>query len=107
MVKLVAMYKKPANVEEFDDLYFNTHLPLANKMPGVRKVEIARILGTPVGDSEFYLMAEVYFDSKEDLQAAMASPEGRASTKNLMSFAKDIASFLIADVEKVPANANP
>lgn len=106
MVKLVALYKKPANVEEFDDLYFNTHLPLANKMPGVRKVEIARITGTPAGESEYHLMAEVYFDSKEDLQAAMASPEGRASTKNLMSFAKEVASFMIADVEKVPANAN-
>lgn len=107
MVKLVAMYKKPVNVQEFDDLYFNTHLPLANKMPGLKKVEIARITGTPVGESEFYLMAECYFDSIEDLQAAMASPEGRASTKNLMSFAKEYASFMIAEVEKVPAIANP
>jgi uncharacterized protein (TIGR02118 family) len=51
-------------------------------------------------------MAELYFDSKEDLQAAMASPEGRASTKNLMSFAKDVSFFMFADVEKVPAGAN-
>ncbi len=107
MVKLVVLYKKPANVQEFDDLYFNTHLPLANKMPGVKKVEIARVEGSPAGESDYHLIAEVYFDSKEELQASMASPEGRAATKNLMSFAKDVATFMIADVEKVPAAANP
>lgn len=106
MVKLVALYKKPANVQDFDDQYFNTHLPLANKMPGLRKVEVARITGTPAGESEYHLMAELYFDSKEDMQAAMSSPEGRASTKNLMSFAKDVSFFMFADIEKVPASAN-
>jgi len=106
MVKLVALYKKPANVEEFDDKYFNTHLPLAAKMPGVKKVEVARITGSPAGESEYYLMAEVYYDSMEDLQASMASPEGRASTKNLMSFAKDVAYFMFADIEKIPATAS-
>lgn len=106
MVKLVALYKKPANVQDFDDQYFNTHLPLANKMPGLRKVEVARITGSPAGESEYHLMAELYFDSKEDMQAAMSSPEGRASTKNLMSFAKDVSYFMFADIEKIPAGAS-
>jgi uncharacterized protein (TIGR02118 family) len=105
MVKLVALYKKSANVQDFDDQYFNTHIPLASKLPGLKKVEVARVTGTPGGESEYHLMAELYFDSAEDLQAAMSSPEGRASTKNLMSFAKDVTYVMFADVEKVPAIA--
>ncbi|HEY9679436.1 MAG TPA: EthD family reductase [Drouetiella sp.] len=105
MVKLVALYKKPADTQDFDNQYFNTHLPLANKMPGLKKVEVARVTGTPGGESEYYLMTELYFDSKEDLQTAMSSAEGRAAAKNLMSFAKDVTYMMFADVEKVPANA--
>ena len=104
MVKLVALYKKPANIEEFEDKYFNSHIPLANKMPGLKKVEISRMTGAPMGDAPYYLMAELYFDSMEDLNKAMSSEEGKASAKNLMSFAKDIVTMMFAEVdEKVPA----
>src|ERR1700722_5180424 len=103
MVKVIALYRKPADAKDFDDQYFNTHLPLANKLPGLKKLEVARVTGTPAGESEYHLMAELYFDSMEDLKNAMASPEGKASTKNLMSFAKDVTYVMFADVEKVPA----
>jgi uncharacterized protein (TIGR02118 family) len=103
MVKVVALYRKPADPKDFDDQYFNTHLPLANKLPGLKRLEVARVTGTPAGESEYYLMAELYFDSMEDMKNAMASPEGKASSKNLMSFAKDVTYVMFADVEKVPA----
>jgi len=103
MVKLVALYKKPANQKEFDDNYFNTQLPLANKMPGLRRVELWRVAGTPMGDSEYYLMAELFFDNLDAAKAAMASPEGRAAGKNLMGFAKELVYMMYAEVQEVPA----
>jgi uncharacterized protein (TIGR02118 family) len=103
MVKLVALYKKPADPADFDRQYFEEHMPLAAKMPGLRRCEVSRITGTPMGESEYYMMAEMYFDDMEALKAAMSSPEGRASAKNLMGFAKDIVSMVFAEVEKVPA----
>ncbi|MBP9091697.1 EthD family reductase [bacterium] len=103
MVKLIALYKTPADIADFDNQYFNTHIPLAMKMPGLLKAEISRVTGAPMGTTEYYLMAEMYFESKEALDAAMSSPEGRASAKNLMGFAKEIVSMMFAEVEKVPA----
>lgn len=104
MVKLIALYKVPANVAEFNDHYFNTHVPLAMKMPGLKKVEVSHITGSPMGKAEYHLMAELYFDNKEALDAAMSSPEGKASAKNLMGFAKEVVYMMFADVEeKVPA----
>lgn len=105
MVKLIALYKKPENTAEFDQQYFETHLPLASKMPGLRKAEVSKILGTPQGDSEHYLIAEMYFDDMDALKAAMSSEEGKAAAKNLMSFAKPLVSMMFAQVEeKVPAS---
>ncbi len=104
MVKLIALYRKPENTEEFDKRYFEGHVPLANKMPGLRRVEISRVLGAPQGDADYYLMAELYFDDMDALKAAMTSPEGKAAAKDVMSFAGDIVSMMFAEVEeKVPA----
>ena len=104
MVKLVVLYKKPEDPKAFDERYFGQHMPIANKMPGVRKVEISKITGTPMGESEYYLLTELYFDTMEALKESMGSPEGKATAKDVMSFAKDIIYMMIADVqEKVPA----
>jgi len=104
MIKLIALYKKPENTAEFDQRYFEGHLPLANKMPGLRKAEVARVLGGPAGEAEYYLQAELYFDDMDALKAAMSSPEGKAAAKDVMSFAKDIVTMMFAEVEeKVPA----
>jgi uncharacterized protein (TIGR02118 family) len=38
MAGLVAIYKKPADVEAFEKHYFGTHIPLAKTMPGFRRI---------------------------------------------------------------------
>lgn len=98
MVKLVALYKKPADAAAFDEHYFGTHLELAAKMPGLLKTEVTKFTGSPMGESEFYLMAELYFNDLDALKAAMSSPEGKAAAKDVMSFAKEIVSMHFADV---------
>ena len=103
MVKLVVLYKKPENVAEFDKRYFESHLPIANKIPGLKKVEVSRFTGAPMGEVPYHLMAELYFDNMEALQAGLSSPEGKATAKDVMSFAKDIISMMFAEVNEKSA----
>lgn len=103
MVKLVALYKKPANPAEFDERYFKGHLPLVNQIPGLKHVAASKVTGTPMGESEYYLIAELYFDSMDELKAGMGSPEGKAAGKDVMTFAKDIIYMMFAEEQKVPA----
>ncbi|ADU52233.1 Ethyl tert-butyl ether degradation EthD [Thermaerobacter marianensis DSM 12885] len=98
MVKLVALYQHPDDLEAFDRHYREVHLPLARRMPGLRRVEVARVTGSPGGSSPYYLMAEMYFDDDASLQAALQSAEGRAAGKDLMGFAGKIVSLHIAEV---------
>jgi len=99
MVKLVAMYKKPENPADFDRQYFETHLPLALKMPGLIRGEAARVVGAPGGESPYHLIAELCFKDMAALNAAMASPEGKAAAKNLMSFAAKYVSMHFVEVK--------
>ncbi len=97
MVKLVALYRKPADPPAFDKAYFETHIPLVKKIPKLRRIEAAKITGAPRGEPEFYLLAELYFDDRRAMDEAMASPENAEAGKNLMSFARGLTTFLYAD----------
>lgn len=98
MVKLVALYKKPAAVAAFEEHYSNVHLPLMEKVPGIVKTELTRFFAGPLGEPPYYMMFEAYFADRDSFNAALASPENRAADKDLMSFAKDIVTVMFADV---------
>ena len=93
MTKLIALYRMPVDAASFDKHYYDVHLPLIRKIPGIRKLEITTITGAPIGEPKFHLMAEMYFDSVDAMNAANASPEGRAAGKDLMSFAGDVVTI--------------
>ncbi|MBI3915240.1 MAG: EthD family reductase [Chloroflexi bacterium] len=97
MVKLVALYKKPTDPAAFDKAYFETHIPLVKKIPGLSRVIVSRFTGAPRGDPEFYLMAELLFKDKSTMDAAMASPENMEAGKNLMGFARGLVMFGFAE----------
>ena len=75
-------------------------MPIASKIPGVAKVEISKVLGTPDGsDPSQYRMAEVYFNSMEELQKNMGTPEGQAAVGDLANFATGGVDIMIAEVQ--------
>ncbi len=96
MTKLVALYKTPADTEIFDKHYFESHMPLVEKMPGLRKAEVTKLKGLG-SESKFYMMAEMYFDDIDSLNESMASSEGKAAASNLMGFAKDYVVMMIGE----------
>jgi uncharacterized protein (TIGR02118 family) len=90
MARLVAIYKKPADVEAFEKHYFETHIPLAKKMPGFRKYEVSSgSISTLAGPSEVFLIGTLYFDDLESMQKAFASTEGRACAADRQNYAPD------------------
>jgi len=100
MVKLTALYRKPANPAEFDRYYKEVHTPLVLKIPGLRKLAVSRVKPGIVGESPYYLIADMYYNDMPALQAALGSPEGKASAKDVGNFAKEIVEFLVAEVEE-------
>ncbi len=99
MTKLIALFRKPADTAAFDKHYFEIHTPLVEKYPGLRKLEITRVTGAPIGKTKFHLMCEMYWDSKDEMDKSLGSSEGRAVTKDLMSFAADVVTVFIGETQ--------
>ena len=99
MVKLIALFRDPVDKERFDEHYSQIHMPLAKAMPGLQKIEVTRIAGTPMGtEAGYYLLTQMYFADRESLDAAMNSREGRAGGKDLAGFAGKLVSMMIGEV---------
>lgn len=99
MIKLVALFKRPEDVESFDLHYEETHAPLMRKVPGLERMEVTRNLRAFRGEPDYYLIAEMYFRDKEAFDAAMASEENRAAGKDLMSFAREYVTMVYGEVD--------
>ena len=102
MAKVLVLYKKPKSAEAFDKHYAAVHIPLAKKIPGLKKYSISTgVVGTPAGPSDIHLVASLYFDSPAALQAGMGSAEGKAAGGDLANFADGGADLLIFDEKEV------
>src|SRR4051812_25600643 len=88
MARLVVLYKTPTDGAAFDRYYFDTHVPIAKKIPGLRKYEVSNgPVGSPVGDSNVHLIATLHFDNLAAIQQAFASAEGKTTAKDVQNFA--------------------
>lgn len=100
-VKLMAIYPRPKDIEAFEKVYTDEHVPMAvENFKGKTKFVGTKVLGSPQGTPPFYRIAEIHFPSREALDAAIASP----GTKETIAHAVKISSggppiVLIAEEE--------
>jgi uncharacterized protein (TIGR02118 family) len=83
----MVLYRPPADREAFNSYYERVHLPLAQKLPGVRAARYSLDVAAPEGAPAFTAVFEADFDSAEDMAAALASPEGAAAQADIPNFA--------------------
>lgn len=100
-IKLVVLYPRPKDIEAFEKLYTEEHVPMAVKnFPGKTKLVASKVLASPQGTPPFYRVAEVHFSSREALDGSTVTP----GTKETIAHAVKISSgglpvFLIAEEE--------
>ena len=85
--RFLALYDTPADPEAFDLHYRQVHIPLGSRLPGLRRYTLSRdaaaVRGTP-----YYLVAELEWDTMDELRAAFASAEGRATAADAARLAE-------------------
>ncbi|MEB3330205.1 MAG: EthD family reductase [Candidatus Sericytochromatia bacterium] len=92
MVKFIALYRQPADKAAFDAHFDGVHVPLCHQVPNLVKLEVTRFTGTPRGESDLYLMAEMCFESQEQMMAGLMSDAGKATARDARAFAGDLFS---------------
>jgi uncharacterized protein (TIGR02118 family) len=95
--RLIALFSVPEDPAAFDAHYHDVHLPIVRRYPGLRDVRVTRTDGVGGRPAAFHVMAEMAFDSRADLEAALASEAGAESARDLRSFAQAGVTLLIVD----------
>jgi uncharacterized protein (TIGR02118 family) len=102
MAQLVVMYKTPKDAAAFEKHYSEKHIPIAKKIPGLRKYEISRgPVATPAGPSGYHLIAMLHFDSLAAIQGAFGSAEAQAAVTDVQGFATGGVDIFMFDTRPV------
>src|SRR5437762_13261871 len=96
-VRLIPLYQAPADPEAFDRHYHEVHTPIVLRYPKLRELIVGNV--EPMGPRSvpYYLATQMVFDSREDLDAAMASDAGIESARDLRNFAEAGVTLYVAD----------
>jgi uncharacterized protein (TIGR02118 family) len=100
--RLLVLWRTPTDPAAFHRHYREIHIPLANKMPGLRRYTLSRDPVRVRGDEPYYMVGELDFDDLASLRAAFQSPEGQATAADasqLERFAK--VRSMICELEDV------
>lgn len=97
MVKFMIVFRKPIRVEDFENQY-NDLLALVERMPDIQRRQVVSVLGSPTGESPYYRVLEVYFESQEAMQAALLTKAGQEAGAELMKFPKNSFDTIFAEV---------
>ena len=97
MVRLVALYSQPEDPAAFDAHYRDVHAPIVQRYPNLVSARLTKADGVGGRPAAYYLMAEMSFASRADLDEALASEAGRESGRDLRNFAGAGATLFIAD----------
>jgi uncharacterized protein (TIGR02118 family) len=95
---LIAFCRQPADPQAFDQAYFEPHLPLIAKVPGLQKTGVSQCTGRPWGcllrDGGNVLCRRGF------LEAAMRSPQMGEAGANLATFADGLVAIMFAEESK-------
>lgn len=95
--RLIVLYIAPEDTEAFDAHYRDVHTPIVQRYPKLRELRVTRCEGVGGREAPFYAMAEMAFDTRDDLLAALSSEPGMESARDLRNFATGGVRMFIAD----------
>ena len=103
MYKVLVLYGAPASADAFDRYYADQHVPLASRIPGLTRWTVTRFEPGPDDTPPpYYYAAELYAETREALEAALATEEGLAAQADVAHFATGGAVFCFGPEEEIP-----
>jgi hypothetical protein len=103
-VKLVMIFPNPVDAEAFDQaLASQTLSMLAAGLGAEPPGRLTRVLGAPGGQPPFFRIVEIYFPTREALEAKLATHEAQAAAANAIAISSGgTPIFLVCDEVTLP-----
>jgi uncharacterized protein (TIGR02118 family) len=93
---LTVLYHHPDDPAAFDKHYESTHAPMVGPIPGVKSFTYRHCSSLDGTTPPYYLIAELGFDSLEDLQGGMGSDAGQVAVADVPNFASGGVTMFVA-----------
>lgn len=95
MIKVVSIWALPQGMgeAEFEAWYVGKHVADAQKIPGLRRYTINRVIEEERASAKFYRMAELSFDSIEAARSAFNSEEWKYAFADAKRYVGDFMRF--------------
>lgn len=102
MFQLTVLHNHPADPDKFDRHYHQVHIPIAQKVPGVRRFTVTKTVPDADGKPPaHYAVAVLEWDDEAAYAESMASPEAQASIEDLQHFTSAGVTFLIGPTTQI------
>ena len=85
MFKFVVSFRHPRDAEAFENAY-NDFLALVEHMPDIMRRQVVHVTGSPQGRAAYYRTLELYFETQEQMKAALMTTEGQEAGNELARF---------------------
>lgn len=97
MFKMIILLKKRPGLTEdgFVKYWLETHTPLAQKMPGLKRYVVNLVKRPPNREPDYDGLVELWFDDIDSMKRGFNSPEGMATQKDTENFAANLTSLYI------------
>ena len=100
MVRLTVLYGHPDDPDAFQRYYHETHIPLARKMKGLKGWTIGMCEAAEEGEPPpYYMIVGLLAESREAMEAILASPAGQATIADVPNFATGGVTFMYDNEE--------
>jgi uncharacterized protein (TIGR02118 family) len=87
MARIVALHQLPPEPEAWLKYYRDVHVPIVQKIPGVRNIRWGNVVRSSDGSpAPCWLISDVYFDNMDALETALASPEMAEAFEDVSKF---------------------
>jgi uncharacterized protein (TIGR02118 family) len=97
MSKVIVLYPKPADPAQFDKHFRTVHMPLVEKMPGLRSFSFGPTSGLDLSPGAFFWCFIGTFDSRQAILDGFGSPEGQAAVADIPNYSSVGPTILYLD----------
>ena len=99
-VKLVVLYGRPDDPAAFDEHYSSVHGPIVDRIPGLQRWDLARVVAAADGGEQtYYQVAELHFADQAAFQAGMGSDVGKEAAADFGSMAPPGSRMFVTTVD--------
>ncbi|RTL69753.1 MAG: EthD family reductase [Pseudonocardiaceae bacterium] len=88
MHRLTILYGHPDDPAAFDEHFWSVHVPLAQRIEGFTGWTVGLVEpADPADPAPYHQAVALYAPTRDDIDAALATPEGKAAVDDVANFA--------------------